>query len=238
MSNEAPPLRVIVPMKPIANGKRRLAAGVPDPTREALAAMMLHHVVGTVTAALGNGACWVIGGDAYVRRLAREAGGTWLDDHGADLNGTVLHGMLRAYEEGSAAALFLPADLPMATPDDIHAIVAASDGLTRPVGVEATNDGGTNALLIPAGLDVTPALGHRSYSRHRMAVERAGSRLTPAPAFGLVFDLDEPDDLAYAKANIPGFVAGLDHWEQRLLRDNDLVHPPPRWLAAEETTTP
>src|SRR5206468_3446355 len=77
--SERVPLRVVVPMKPVASWKRRLAKDVPDCTRDALVLLMLDHTVRTVTAALGQRACWVIGGDAYIERLTEEAGGAGLD---------------------------------------------------------------------------------------------------------------------------------------------------------------
>src|SRR5262245_13876415 len=158
-------VRVIVPMRPLAACKRRLAREVPDATREAAVLLMLNRTVRAVTGALGPGACRVIGGDPMVRRVVEAAGGTWLVDRATDLNATVLEGLLKAYADGARAAIFIPADVPMITADDLHVVVEASDGCTRPVGVEAAADGGTNALLVPSGLDLAPALGHLSYSR-------------------------------------------------------------------------
>jgi 2-phospho-L-lactate guanylyltransferase (CobY/MobA/RfbA family) len=120
---------------------------------------------------------------------------------------------------GATAALFIPADVPMITADDILAIVLASDEGTQPVGVEAVADGGTNALLVPAGMDLPPALGLRSYTRHQQNAERAGATLVAAPAPGLTFDLDSPADLTYAKAHVPGFAAELAEWEQLMALD-------------------
>lgn len=209
-----PSVVVIVPMRPVAACKRRLAREVPNATRHALVLLMLKRTVGAVTLALGQGACWVVGGDALVRQIAEGAGGIWLEDRASDLNATVLDGLLRAHAAGARAAMFIPADVPMVAADDILAIIEASDGCTRPVGVEATADGGTNALLVPAGLDLPPALGHRSYSRHRQNAERAGAPLVAAPAAGLAFDLDSAADLAFAKVHVPGFAAELAEWEQ------------------------
>jgi 2-phospho-L-lactate guanylyltransferase len=206
-------------MRPVTACKRRLAREVPSATREALVLLMLKRTVGAVTRALGKGACWVIGGDALVRHVAEDAGGVWLEDRWSDLNATVLDGMLRAYAAGAEAALFIPADVPMIAAEDILAIVEASDGCTRPVGVEATADGGTNALLVPAGMDLPPALGHLSYSRHKQNAERAGTTLVAAPAPGLAFDIDSPADLAYAKEQVPGFAAELAEWEQLVSLD-------------------
>src|SRR5258706_4768052 len=121
-------VRVIVPMRPVAACKRRLAREVPSATREALVLLMLKRTVGAVTRALGKGACWVVGGDALVRHVAEDAGGIWVEDRWSDLNATVLDGMLRAHAGGAKAALFIPADVPMITAEDVLAIVEASDG--------------------------------------------------------------------------------------------------------------
>src|SRR5262249_3037564 len=143
-------VRVIVPMKPVAEGKRRLGHS----SRPALILMMLNRVVRAVTDALGREMCWVIGGDDFAQKVTCDAGGRWMEDRNSDLNSTVRAGMSKAFEEGARAAIFVPADVPMITAHDIEAIVEASDELTRPVGVEARADGGTNALLIPAGMDI------------------------------------------------------------------------------------
>ena len=217
MAGPMPFVRVIVPMRPVAACKRRLAREVPDVTREALVLLMLKRTVGAVSLALGKGSCWVVGGDLFVRQVTEEAGGVWLEDRWSDLNATVLDGMRRAHAEGAKAALFIPADVPMIAAEDILTIVLASEGCTKPVGVEAAADGGTNALLVPAGMDLPPALGHRSYSRHRLNAERAGATLVPAAASGLTFDLDSPADLAYARAHVPGLAAELAAWEHRVV---------------------
>src|SRR5581483_3364238 len=115
------------------------------------------------------------------------AGGRWLVDSGSDLNATVREGMRRAFDEGARAALFVPADTPMISAEDVRAVVVASADLTYPVGVEALADGGTNALLVPAGSGIEPALGHQSYARHRANAQHAGFTLIAAPAYGLVF---------------------------------------------------
>ena len=224
MSAPPPAVRVIVPMRPVSTCKRRLVEEVPASTREALVLLMLDRTVRVVREALGDGACWVIGGDPSVQRVTEEAGGAWQEDCAPDLNATVLDGMRRAYVAGAAAAIFIPADVPLITARDIHALIEASDGYTRPVGVEAASDGGTNALLVPAGIDLPPALGHRSYSRHRQNGERAGTTLVPARAPGLVFDLDSPADLACAREQIPGFAGELIEWEARVTRQDGAVH--------------
>jgi 2-phospho-L-lactate guanylyltransferase len=202
-------VRVIVPMKPLDAGKRRLG----NSSRPALILMMLDRVVRTVTDAIGREMCWVIGGDELARKVTCDAGGRWMEDRGSDLNTTVYAGMERAFEEGARAAIFIPADVPMITAQDVLTIIDVSEGLARPVGVEARADGGTNALLLPAGANIQLAFGHQSYRLHRANAERAGLPLVSAPAPGLAFDLDSLDDLRYAAATVPGFDEQLERWD-------------------------
>ena len=209
-------IHVIVPMRPLASCKRRLASAVPDDTREALVLLMLSRTVRAVLAAVGSGRCQVIGGDEPIRQVAAESGAEWLEDREAELNATVQAGMNRAYRDGASAAMFLPADVPMVAARDVRAVVDASEDFSRPAGVEAQADGGTNALLVPAGIALAPALGHASYRRHQLQAERLGTSLAKAGAPGLAFDLDLPADLVFAREQIPGFASELSQWERRV----------------------
>jgi 2-phospho-L-lactate guanylyltransferase len=202
-------VRVIVPMKPLAAGKRRLG----NSSRPALILMMLDRVVRAVTGAIGREMCWVVGGDELARKVTGDAGGRWMADRGSDLNTTVRDSMERAFEEGARAAIFIPADVPMITAEDVLTIIHVSDRFASPVGVEARADGGTNALLLPAGANIRLAFGHQSYRLHRANAERVGLPLVSAPAPGLAFDLDSLDDLRYAAATVPGFSEELERWD-------------------------
>jgi 2-phospho-L-lactate guanylyltransferase len=181
--------------------------------------------VRAITEAIGRNGCRVIGGDRPVQQTVAGAGGMWCEDRSTGLNATVLDGMVQAFRVGMKAAVFIPADVPLITPDDVLAVIDASDHYSRPAGVEASADGGTNALLVPAGAGLVPALGPGSYLRHRLDAERAGFVLAAAPAAGLLFDVDWPADLAYASTSIDRFSSELSEWEERLARDSGLLDP-------------
>ena len=203
-------LRVLVPMKALAEAKTRLWADVPAPERRAAVLGMLDRVVRSAVGAVA--ACTVVGGDAAVRRVAEAAGAGWMPDPASGLNATLWSAMRTAYADGAQAALFLPADLPLIEREDVLALAEASQGYARPVGVEAAADGGTNALLVPASCAFEPRLGEDSFAKHRAAAEAAGSPLVALDAPNIAFDVDTAADYAWAKANVDGFATALDAW--------------------------
>lgn len=209
-------LDVLILMKSLATAKSRLAPGVADATRRAAALLMLRRVLDAAGRAVGPAACQVVGGDDTVRSVALAAGCRWTPEPGHDLNSSLGLAMVRCYEEGAQAVLFLPADLPEISPQDVAAVVAASRELTRPVGVAARSDGGTNALLLPAGCAFPPELGKASFARHQALALAQGARLETPVAPGLGFDVDTPADLEWARAHVPGFAAELVKEEQWL----------------------
>jgi 2-phospho-L-lactate guanylyltransferase len=203
-------LEVIVPMKPLASAKSRLSPQVPSARREAAALLMLHRVLNAATTAVQPQACVVVGGDATVQQIASHHGCHWVEEQGHDLNSSLLFAMQTGFENGALATLFLPADLPQSTPDDVSAVVAASNGMRLPVGVRAAADGGTNALLVPTQFRLEPQLGENSFNRHADAARALGTTLAEADAPGLAFDVDTPEDLVAAEHLVDGFTDNLD----------------------------
>ena len=209
-------LEVLVPMKPLSSAKSRLSSAVPDTRRQAVALCMLSRVLEAVVESCGKGTCQVVGGDELIRSVAEEAGCRWLPEPGHDLNSSLWAAMHASFEAGARAVLFLPADLPQAAPSDVATVVAASQGLSRPVGMPAKRDGGTNALLLPAAVAFPPQLGILSYALHVAAVRARDGVLIETDAPGLAFDVDTPEDLAWAVEHVEGFDAKLDWWTRWL----------------------
>ena len=209
-------LRVIVPMKPLADAKSRLWAEVPTKRRESVILLMLDRVVRAAVEVLGPDACHVVGGDAQVRVVAEAAGAAWRKDPADGLNASLWSAMRSAYREGCTATMFLPGDLPLVTAADVRLLDRASEAHTRPAGVAAQRDGGTNALLLPAVAAFPPELGLDSFARHRAAAERIGTTLAQVEAPGLAFDLDTEADLTWALDHVDGFAANMEDWQQRL----------------------
>ena len=227
-------LRVLVPMKPLALAKMRLAPDIDDTTRQAVALMMMHHVAGVAAEAAGGGNCWVVGGDALVREVAQEQAVSWQQERGQDMNSSVSLALMGAWSAGAKGVLVVSADLPMATAADLMRLIDASDGLTRPVGAMAVADGGTNAMLWPAGVSFPPAFGERSFARFQAFTAAAGSPMVAVPTQGLAFDVDSPRDLEYARGAVPGFADAMPSWVRRVQTWSAQNAPRPAWADALE----
>lgn len=207
---------VVVPMKPLAESKTRLRERVPKRTADALVLLMLQRVLAAVTAWSDTKYdCEVVGGDDDVRRVAAAAGARWRPDGGRGLNGEVRASMEAAYAQGFEAALYLPGDLPLIRRDDIFELLYAARKGNRPVAVPADNGGGTNALLVPAGIRVTPELGENSYVKHREAAKRAGTTQRTMKLPGVMLDVDTAADYERARRRafrLPNLVTDWEIW--------------------------
>ena len=197
----------IVPMKPLSEGKSRLARALSAEERANISMGMLFRVLSALKGASID-FVWVVGGDERVGELAQSLGGTWLEELGSDLNDTLGKAILRAFERGKSA-LYVAGDLPFVKSSDIHSFIQASRGAGNVTLAPARRDGGTNAMLIPKGVNFRPELGRMSFSKHlaQAAVLETSVAIAYSPGLGL--DLDLVDDLESYQHMEPGLVAHL-----------------------------
>ncbi len=200
-------LDVLIPVKPLARAKTRLAPDLSAGERAALCLAMLHDVLSAVAAARGLATIHVrvITSDPAVRDLAAAFGAEAVGDAGdGDLN-QALTQAASALKRGRSSHLFVVhADLPWLTAADLSAMLCghpAAPGLTL---ARAVRDGGTNALLCSPP-DVVPfRFGRQSCERYLDVARRAGCGVRLIDRPGLSFDLDTPDDLRRAWAQARG----------------------------------
>ena len=183
----------VIPMKPPCVSKSRLASELSPRQRVALSLNMFKRVVqASVESSIDQ--VWVIGGDEAVKETCARLGARWRVDKGKDLNDT----LVRAFEiafESDLTPLYLPADLPFLTPDDVSGVVAASEGGRRLTLSPARRDGGTNAIIVPKGCHFRPELGVDSFRRHRHQATALGLCVSIFDSLGLGLDLDTVDDI-------------------------------------------
>jgi 2-phospho-L-lactate/phosphoenolpyruvate guanylyltransferase len=189
----------IVPVKSLARAKRRLSPLLSAPVRRRLVLTMLEDVLDVLAASSGVDRVLVVSADADVAALAALRGAALLgEDRPAGLNAAVRNGLAHARAQGAAQALVLPADVPMATTEELVEIVAwAPPPPTGRVRLVASADGeGTNALLLAPPGAIEPAFGRGSFARHlaRALARRCAAEVLQLP--GLAGDIDRPRDLA------------------------------------------
>ncbi len=204
---EAPSVIAIIPMKPLVESKTRLNRSFTREQRADLALGMLRRVIGAVRGA-SIGMFWVVGGDQRVRSLTRNSDGVWLEDMGRNLNDTLAQAFDRAFRQGHSA-MYLAADLPFLKTSDVHSVLQASRRQNNICLAPARRDGGTNAILVPAGTPFLPELGPLSFIRHLSQAAKLGVSVAICYSPGLGFDLDTPSDLETYELMEPGLLERL-----------------------------
>jgi 2-phospho-L-lactate/phosphoenolpyruvate guanylyltransferase len=180
----------IVPMKPLAHAKARLAEVLSPEERRALSLAMLTDVV---RAAGALDVVWVLNSDEDAAEAARAAGGEPRPDPtpGEGLNASLDAATAQAIAEGATGVLVLSADCPAATPADVKAI-AIGNGVVMAPDRYGT---GTNALWrSPPGVIHVSFGGNSRRSHTALAhVNHVPFAVQPLPRLAL--DVDRPADL-------------------------------------------
>jgi 2-phospho-L-lactate guanylyltransferase len=186
----------IIPVKPLRSGKSRLSGTLTADEREELNRALLRHTLKTLSDLKEVEHVLVVSRDPQALTIARMHGArTVREDGQPHLNTALQRATVVAQVYATRGVLVLPADLPLISPEDVHALI---DHATDPPVVVIAPDRhekGTNALLIsPAGL-IEYDFGENSFQRHCQRVKEAGARLEVVNLPSLGLDLDLPEDL-------------------------------------------
>jgi len=209
---------LVVPVKPLGVAKSRLAPTLGLQERLALALLLLKRTLLAVHGASVPMEVWVVGGDRETEAIAIKEGATIIEELGDGLNETVDEAFSRAFSLGAQAAIYLPADLPFLAPNDLDALVAASEGLQKLVFAPALRDGGTNAILVPQDIPFHPRLGEESLLRHVELAILNGWRCVFCSSAGFDLDLDTPEDMEECTRRSPSFAQELVRWQTVMAR--------------------
>ena len=186
----------IVPVKPLRHGKSRLAGILTQEERAALNRQMLVHTIDTLKAIREIDQILVISRDQAALALARDHGARTVQENGAsELNLALSRATIVARSNITRGVLIVPADLPLLTPEDVHAMMECAK--SPPVVVVAPDRHrlGTNALLIsPVGL-IEYDFGPGSFQHHCERTLQKGARLEICELPSLALDVDLPEDL-------------------------------------------
>jgi 2-phospho-L-lactate/phosphoenolpyruvate guanylyltransferase len=204
----------LVAVKRVALGKRRLAVVLSPTVRRRLVLAMLRDVLdvlsGIVAAEELEGILVVTSDPAAAAIVRRYAGARILadppaaaspgpadsaDDSDAGYTLAIAAGLRELAAGGAAAALALPADVPLLSPDEVRQVLAAGAGSRKVVIVPARDGQGTNAILIAPPDAMSLAFDGRSFEPHCRAAAAAGLGPVVLRLEGLGLDIDDPSDL-------------------------------------------
>jgi 2-phospho-L-lactate guanylyltransferase len=196
-------LHVVVPVRALTDGKRRLSPVLDADRRAALIDGLLRRTLEVIGSWGEAEAVHVVSPDPAVMPIARVAGGRPLLQSDDGLNEGILAARTVASSQGASAIMIVPADLPVLEAAALEALLEAADaalaaGGGQPVVVIAPADArsGTNALLLSPPDAIEPGFGPGSLERHLRAADAAGASTQLVVDAALGFDLDTPDDLA------------------------------------------
>ncbi|MBS7538961.1 2-phospho-L-lactate guanylyltransferase [Ancylobacter lacus] len=190
----------VVPVKPFAAAKRRLAPALAPAQRARLARAMLDDVLAALVEVRELAGVAVVTADAEAAAMAEALGACVIAEPQArGLNAALRRAAADLAGRGAAGVLVVPGDIPAVASEDIARLLAGHDG-TPAVSLVPAHDGeGTCALLVSPPSLLRFAFGPASFARHCAAAARAG--ITPrlhgaAELPGIAFDVDLPADLA------------------------------------------
>ena len=187
----------IVPVKSLHRAKRWLAPHLGGPARRQLVLAMLEDVLTALAASGAVDRVLVVSPDARVAELAALKGAMVLHEERLEgLNAAVRKGLAQASAAAAEQALVLPADVPLATAQEIARVLDAAAPVPGVRLVPSADGTGTNALLLAPPHAIAPAFGRGSCARHVARALAQGCALEVLRLPGLASDIDGPGDLA------------------------------------------
>jgi 2-phospho-L-lactate/phosphoenolpyruvate guanylyltransferase len=159
---------VVIPAKPLATAKSRLADAAGTRRPELALAMLLDTVEATLRAS-NVAAVLVVTDDTTISAAASKLGAIAVPDvPGEGLNAAFRHGieMAAAQYPGAGVAL-LAGDLPALQANQLEAALAVVASSTGMVAVADHEGVGTTMLASRSAAQLRPAFGVESFARHR-----------------------------------------------------------------------
>lgn len=196
----------IVPVKRFAEAKQRLAPGLDEGGRQALAAAMLGDVLDAIGAARAVERAILVSGDPLAQEIAAEADATVEivpDPADEGHNVAAAAGIARAEADGASRVVLLPGDCPLLEPRDVDRLLT---GVPSPYAaiVPDRHGTGTNALVLSPPGAIEPSFGEGSRERHVAAARAAGIPFEVEEVASLALDLDTPADLVALSSELEG----------------------------------
>jgi 2-phospho-L-lactate guanylyltransferase len=189
---------LLIPVKPLARAKSRLADTAGDGLRPGLALAFAQDTVAAALACPGVRDVAVVTDDGVAGRELGALGARIVpDEPDGGLNAALEHAVaaVRAVRPESAVAA-LNADLPALRPAELDRVLAAAAEFPRAFLPDAAEIG-TTLLAAGPGLELRPAFGHDSRARHRAS---GAVELGLTGVDSVRQDVDTGDDLRTALA--------------------------------------
>lgn len=191
----------VIPVKQLENAKQRLSGLLSAPLRRDLFKAMLQDVLEAVTTCDRIDHVIVVTDDEAVAAVAGGFGAEIRPEpQPGGLNEAVTHSAHQLTSEGVDNMLFVPADIPLVSVEELE---VALDGFGQAQGPElmivpAQDLGGSNCVVCSPPDCMRFAFGEDSFRRHLGIARELGVKAAVAKMPGIGLDIDTPADLSEA----------------------------------------
>jgi len=188
-------LRILIAVRPVEDGKSRLACVLPLDKRSILNQRLFDHVCETSLSFLPADRIIIVSRSQALLEQSRARGMQAVMETGSGLNEALEQGAAVAASKGSGPLLALATDLPGLAYGDLAAMVEASR--TADIVIAPDHAGrGTNALLMAQPHAIPFRYGPDSLATHISATREAGLAHVLVERPGLALDVDTAEDLS------------------------------------------
>ncbi|HEY7660483.1 MAG TPA: 2-phospho-L-lactate guanylyltransferase [Actinomycetota bacterium] len=185
-------MRVLaIPVKSLTRAKTRLSPALSGLERGALTLAMLEDVLDAALL-LPGWQTWVVSPDEVALEVAAARGARALAEEKPPLANAIRQVEILAKDEGASALAVLPADVPLVTPETLHAALRT---LGAVVLVRSADGLGTSLLLRRPPRAIPARFGPDSFRRHQELAAARGLPVSEVELRELSFDVDHPGDI-------------------------------------------
>ena len=184
----------VVPVKKLADSKKRLSTVFTPQERKMLTIAMLEDVLCALKASKVDQVL-VTGEDLQVEQTAEKFGAFYLAANGAGLNPAIETAVSWCKKQGAASVLVLPADIPLLATRDLNRILELGNGGDSAVVLSPSRSWGTNALYQNPPKLIPACFGPKSFVNHIREAYQKGVSVRLHFSSGLSADIDDASDL-------------------------------------------
>lgn len=189
----------VIPVKNLANAKQRLSGLLSASSRQMLFTAMFQDVLEAVSTCDAIDRVLVVTDDEQVRDIALAFGAEVRSEPATPgLIPAVTESGRQLAAEGVTSMLFLPADVPLITVEELEIVLGGFGRRDGPecLIVPATDLGGSNCVVCSPPDCMPFGFGEDSFRRHLGLARQAGIEPAVAKLPGIGLDVDVPEDLS------------------------------------------
>jgi len=184
----------IVPVKTLADAKRRLSRHLTIQERRLLVLAMLEDVLNAIQASNAFQETIVVSPDKTVIAAATKHGSKTLLQTGPGLNTGIQQATSLSTKTGATTTANILADIPLIQPQDFDEILRIGSDSARVI-LSPSFDGGTNIMLRSPPNIIDHSYGRWSFTRHLRYAQKKQVPVYAVSNARSSFDVDTIDDL-------------------------------------------